>query len=1056
MPDETDLPFKAEYSKSNRAACKKCKEKIEKDVLRMAVMVQSYQFDGKTPNWFHYECFWDRARPKDVSEVFGLENLRWEDQEKVKENIAKISSGDMPEPKGAKGKKGAGGGTAVKGKSSGAKSDFGAEYAVSGGSTCKGCAAKIAKGEVRLGRMNYEDPRAVMHGPFMNWNHVDCFVARREELSFTAEKSPTIMTGFMDLREKDRNMLFDKLGKGDKKASSSSKRKSEDDEDANGVASKKLKTEKADPELAKALEKQTKMIWKIRDKLRQECNNSALKELLDYNNQFVVTSESDILDACADLLAFGAMRLCPDCKKRGSKEGKLRRNGNEGYSCQGYLEGGFTKCQYATMKPERKAVKIPSQFKDVSILAKYKYTPLDRVFPPFTGNSAASTSSTPVVKQEVKMEVKTEPGTSNGTNGASTNGSTEKGPLHGMKFTIVGNLSKVPNIEMKRGIEKLGGLCQARVEEDSAACFATQGTLEEMGTEIKRARKFDVQVLSEDFLAKVQDRHSKGKSVGVPALIVKMNIADWGSDPNERIGDIPDSFDNGATKSAAERMFVKSGSGKQTMKVKGGAVVDPDSGLVDSASVWREGKDIYSVILNAVDVQAGKNSYYKLQVLKHDKKDKFHVFRSWGRIGTTIGDHKLEKMDTKMEALKHFKMLYEEKTGNVWENRANFVKQPKRFFPVDLDFGEESEEVKKLSVDAGKASKLAPEVQELVRLIFDVERMKQDLIEFEIDLKKMPLGKLSKSQIQAGYQILNEALAVIDSSPSDASTLFLDATNRFFTIIPHDFGMNNPPLLDNKEIIASKTQMLDSLMDMEIAYNLLKSDGGAPSDADPIDAHYAKLNTDISVIPKDSEGFKTIQEYVQNTHGETHSSYTLDIEQVFKVNRKGEGSRFKPFKQLHRQLLWHGSRVSNYAGILSTGLRIAPPEAPVTGYMFGKGLYFADMVSKSANYTHASKQNPTGLMLLCDVALGNMHELKHADFITKLPKGKQSCKGIGKMAPNADEGKTTKDGVVIPSGKWKKQSGTEDSSLLYNEFIVYDVGQVNIKYLLKLKFNYKY
>ena len=39
------------------------------------------------------------------------------------------------------------------------------------------------------------------------------------------------------------------------------------------------------------------------------------------------------------------------------------------------------------------------------------------------------------------------------------------------------------------------------------------------------------------------------------------------------------------------------------MKVKGGAVVDPDSGLVDSASVWREGKDVFSAILNAVDVQ---------------------------------------------------------------------------------------------------------------------------------------------------------------------------------------------------------------------------------------------------------------------------------------------------------------------------------------------------------------------------------------------------------------------------------------------------------------------
>ena len=37
------------------------------------------------------------------------------------------------------------------------------------------------------------------------------------------------------------------------------------------------------------------------------------------------------------------------------------------------------------------------------------------------------------------------------------------------------------------------------------------------------------------------------------------------------------------------------------------------------------------------------------------------------------------------------------------------------------------------------------------------------------------------------------------------------------------------------------------------------------------------------------------------------------------------------------------------------GLRIAPPEAPVTGYMFGKGIYFADMVSKSANYCNTTR-----------------------------------------------------------------------------------------------------
>jgi poly [ADP-ribose] polymerase len=57
---------------------------------------------------------------------------------------------------------------------------------------------------------------------------------------------------------------------------------------------------------------------------------------------------------------------------------------------------------------------------------------------------------------------------------------------------------------------------------------------------------------------------------------------------------------------------------------------------------------------------------------------------------------------------------------------------------------------------------------------------------------------------------------------------------------------------------------------------------------------------------------------------------------------------------------------------LFQGLRIAPPEAPVTGYMFGKGIYFADMVSKSANYCCTSPSDPVGLLLLCEVALGNM------------------------------------------------------------------------------------
>lgn len=224
---------------------------------------------------------------------------------------------------------------------------------------------------------------------------------------------------------------------------------------------------------------------------------------------------------------------------------------------------------------------------------------------------------------------------------------------------------------------------------------------------------------------------------------------------------------------------------------------------------------------------------------------------------------------------------------------------------------------------------------------------------------------------------------------SSEPTKFVAASNRFYTLIPHSFGIDDPPLINTEDAIKvtsrrtkqhvaaanvraqfqQKIAMLDSLLELEIAYSLLKSSGAHTG----VDDHYKKLNTEIEVVDESSKEYDVVKQYIKNTHAETHDMYDLELKQLFQVKRQGEEKRFKPFKKLHnRKLLWHGSRVTNFAGILSQGLRIAPPEAPVTGYMFGKGIYFADMVSKSANYCCTSVLNSTGLMLLCEVALGNV------------------------------------------------------------------------------------
>ena len=113
------------------------------------------------------------------------------------------------------------------------------------------------------------------------------------------------------------------------------------------------------------------------------------------------------------------------------------------------------------------------------------------------------------------------------------------------------------------------------------------------------------------------------------------------------------------------------------------------------------------------------------------------------------------------------------------------------------------------------------------------------------------------------------------------------------------------------------------------------------------------------------------------------------------------------------------------------------------------------MVSKSANYCFTNKKNSTGLMLLCEVALGDMYELENSEYITKLPAGKNSTIGLGRTCPDPKEYFVDEHGVETPMGKGVS-SGHDNSSLLYNEYIVYNTAQIRMKYLFKMEFDYQW
>lgn len=131
--------------------------------------------------------------------------------------------------------------------------------------------------------------------------------------------------------------------------------------------------------------------------------------------------------------------------------------------------------------------------------------------------------------------------------------------------------------------------------------------------------------------------------------------------------------------------------------------------------------------------------------------------------------------------------------------------------------------------------------------------------------------------------------------------------------------------------------------------------------------------------------------------------------------------------------------------------------------MFGKGVYLADMSSKSANYCCAYNSGGIALLLLCEAELGKPPlKLTNGDYdAEKRAKeaGSISTWGVGQTAPqgwkDASFVHESLQGVLIPDVKSKPPGPTNETQayLQYNEFIVYDVAQIRLRYLLQVEIN---
>ncbi|THH26583.1 hypothetical protein EUX98_g7607 [Antrodiella citrinella] len=525
-----------------------------------------------------------------------------------------------------------------------------------------------------------------------------------------------------------------------------------------------------------------------------------------------------------------------------------------------------------------------------------------------------------------------------------------------------------------------------------------------------------------------------------------------------------------------------------TVVKRGAAPVDPCSGNVDTHQVLSTSDGVWDAMMNQTDVGANANKFYVIQVVHPIGNDNScTLFTRWGRVGEN-GQQQRKGPFSSSVAVAEFKKQFKAKTSTNWEQRHGMATKKGKYTWLERDF-EEDEPDKADSNGGGSSgaaskepenipdSALADEVQELCRIIFSTKFIDAHLSSMNYDANKLPLGKLAKGTILNGFAAL-KTLSEVISNPGSATATQMggyrkaveDLTGRYYSIIPHVFGRNRPTVIDSavllKRAALQELDLVDALGDMEIASKLISSsvltdDSGKA--LNPIDAHFKSLRlTNMEHLVKTSQEFKGLEAYARDTHGSTHS-YNVQLLNAYRVERQEETDAwnkagFDGLKDGERLLLWHGSRTTNFAGILKQGLRIAPPEAPVTGYMFGKGVYFADIITKSAGYCYAHLSNGTGLLLLCEVAVKPFYELNNASYNAAQDSRAAACratKGVGRYRPGAwqDAGDTleneTLTGVHMPHGKL--EDGKDTTALMYNEYIVYDPAQIRVRYLLMVK-----
>lgn len=434
---------------------------------------------------------------------------------------------------------------------------------------------------------------------------------------------------------------------------------------------------------------------------------------------------------------------------------------------------------------------------------------------------------------------------------------------------------------------------------------------------------------------------------------------------------------------------------------------------------------VEKAVLQKTDLQANNNKYYAIELHKGADGgiDTFRVYTHYGRTddletNPNAGARESRYFGPNGPAAKAcYDSIYREKTAaskgyrevslaasNIGSHKARGTSSGH----VDAKTLEKLE-------GKGKAPVIQPStlhagVQALVGYIYDeATNALTSTVNAKITANgiETPLGILTIGQIEKGERILAELYDVFKSSDSGwrRDDAMARLSGDFYTAIPHRIGRTRTAA--QSAVIASLAEFEAKQETLQLMRDMLKvnGDGGQNILFDSqIDQKYKALGCEVGFIEPNSSAFRELEAYVLASQVK-HKN--VRVKQIYTLERGAEQAAFTDTIG-NQKMLFHGSRIKNWVGILSRGI-LLPKIVVAMGVnrtdagWLGHGIYFGDAACTSTFYTSPGRKG-TRLMALARVALGKMKDYTKITYgLTEPPPGYDSCHGVRRKPGVASE-----------------------------------------------------